>query len=281
MVAYVYYSLKIEYYEDDPDLPIFERISPNRKRLYSVEDIVHTLLHPDIHSSPVTCKKVPQYKAIHICSHVVAAAEISGDLDKFLCHQYQRGKQLINLTELATHGMPAGAGRKGGKLPKKKPRRKRVCDEENRIPLETSTANQSEYPTPSPIFCKKHVLSFRTRFSVSAASSSISIPKSQYGIGIMNPCGICRPELIHHVSFLLLPLRIVMQINSSCVLSLEMFLYVTDVEITFARQIKFWSNTLNSGTLLVLVLDCSNQSMVMPITISIVLHLNILIFNHH
>ena len=59
MVAYVYYSLKIEYYEDDPDLPIFERISPNRKQLYSVEDIVHILLHPDIHSSPVTCKKVP------------------------------------------------------------------------------------------------------------------------------------------------------------------------------------------------------------------------------
>ena len=65
--------------------------------------------------------KCPQYKAIHICSHVVAAAKISGDLDKFLCHQYQRGKQLINLTELATHGMPAGAGCKGGKLPKKKP----------------------------------------------------------------------------------------------------------------------------------------------------------------
>ena len=41
-----------EYIEQDPEycngLPILERIVPSRKRLYSVEDIVKLLLHPDL-----------------------------------------------------------------------------------------------------------------------------------------------------------------------------------------------------------------------------------------
>jgi hypothetical protein len=40
-------------------LPIYERISANKRRLYSVEDIASILLNPNLDSSSVVCKKVP------------------------------------------------------------------------------------------------------------------------------------------------------------------------------------------------------------------------------
>jgi hypothetical protein len=49
----------IEYYDSDEDLPIYERISANKRRLYSVEDIASILLNPNLDSSSVVCKKVP------------------------------------------------------------------------------------------------------------------------------------------------------------------------------------------------------------------------------
>ena len=45
-----------EYYNS---LPILERIIYSKKRLYSVEDIVKVLLHPDLRSSPYITTKVP------------------------------------------------------------------------------------------------------------------------------------------------------------------------------------------------------------------------------
>ena len=47
------------YYNDDKDIPILETFSMERKRLYSVEDIVQLLLHPNLKSSMFVATKVP------------------------------------------------------------------------------------------------------------------------------------------------------------------------------------------------------------------------------
>lgn len=47
------------YYNDDEDLPVLEKISLHRKRLYSVEDITRILLHPLMKSSKFVSTKVP------------------------------------------------------------------------------------------------------------------------------------------------------------------------------------------------------------------------------
>ena len=56
--------------------------------------------------------RCPQHKSLGVCSHSVAAAESNGELQKFL--ELYSKEQHINMIQLATHGMPAGAGRKGG-----------------------------------------------------------------------------------------------------------------------------------------------------------------------
>ena len=51
------------------------------------------------------------YKSISICSHTIAAAHSNGELKWF--GERRRGQE-TNLFQLAKHGMPLGAGRKGG-----------------------------------------------------------------------------------------------------------------------------------------------------------------------
>ena len=78
-----------------------------------------------------------QFKSLNICSHVVAAAQVNNDTDGFV--QWYRknfGNRLPNLTQLATHGMPAHAGRKGGKAPRKKAAPRLLPTTENRILLQ-------------------------------------------------------------------------------------------------------------------------------------------------
>ena len=48
-----------EFYEQDPQLPIYERIPSSRKWLYSIEDIVRILLNSRKTSSRLLCSKVP------------------------------------------------------------------------------------------------------------------------------------------------------------------------------------------------------------------------------
>ena len=74
-----------------------------------------------------------QFKCLNICSHTLAAARINDDVDGF--HK-KFGNRLPNLTQLASHGMPANAGRKVGKAPRKKTTRS-VITSENRIPLQS------------------------------------------------------------------------------------------------------------------------------------------------
>ena len=52
-------SLKpADYYEGDRRLPVFARISANKKCLLSIEDTVRCILHPQ-HSKKHLCRKVP------------------------------------------------------------------------------------------------------------------------------------------------------------------------------------------------------------------------------
>ncbi len=67
-----------EYYRADPELPIFERISPSRKRLYSVEDIVKRLLQPSLQSSKFISSKVPT----SICENVAFVVDLDRLDDK-------------------------------------------------------------------------------------------------------------------------------------------------------------------------------------------------------
>ena len=88
-------------------------------------------------------EKCPQFKSSGICSHTVAAAEVNGELEDFVkLYRARRVKQPPNLTKLAKHGMPSGAGRKGGRPAKKKvSQSKHVLTDENRVPLQYSNCD--------------------------------------------------------------------------------------------------------------------------------------------
>jgi len=47
------------YYNNDEAMPILEKLPMERKRLYSVDDIIKLLLHPNIKSSEFVATKVP------------------------------------------------------------------------------------------------------------------------------------------------------------------------------------------------------------------------------
>ena len=56
------------------------------------------------------------FKSIGICSHTVAAAESNHELSLYLTwYEKNKASKPTNLFQLAKHGMPAGAGCKGGK----------------------------------------------------------------------------------------------------------------------------------------------------------------------
>lgn len=54
------------YYNDDQAMSILERVSKEKKRFYSIEDIVKLLLNPNLNSSTFVATKVPTM----ICSSV-------------------------------------------------------------------------------------------------------------------------------------------------------------------------------------------------------------------
>ena len=54
------------YYNDDKDMPILEKISKYKKRVYSIEEIVKLLLNPNLRSSKFIATKVPNM----VCSSV-------------------------------------------------------------------------------------------------------------------------------------------------------------------------------------------------------------------
>jgi hypothetical protein len=60
--------------------------------------------------------KCLHYRSISICSHVVAVSQSNGDLHDFL-QSSAKSQMPPNLFQMAKHTMPAGAGKKGGRLP--------------------------------------------------------------------------------------------------------------------------------------------------------------------
>ena len=91
--------------------------------------------------------KCPHYKSTNICSHTIAAAESNGDLQQFMQWYCHHGKKVPNITQLSTHGMPAGAGEKGGKVARKKTGKKSIPADENRIPLSTAYLSSGQTST--------------------------------------------------------------------------------------------------------------------------------------
>ena len=90
--------------------------------------------------------KCPHFKSIKLCSHTVAASEVNGELKEFINWFKSKGScDTPNLMQLGIHGMPAGAGRKAGKLAKKKQTSKRTTPtDDNRVALDTTPRFQHQ-----------------------------------------------------------------------------------------------------------------------------------------
>ena len=83
--------------------------------------------------------KCIMFKGFSLCSHVIAAAQHNGDLQSFL--ESQQGRCRPNLTAIGNLGMPAGAGRKGGVVKRKRSREP--------TPIETCSVRPCIKPKPS------------------------------------------------------------------------------------------------------------------------------------
>jgi len=104
-----------------------------------------------------------QFKSLNICSHTLAAAHINDDVDGFI--QWYR----IKFAQFDSHGMPANAGRKGGKTPRKKTAPRSVITSENHIPLQSiHVVNNSTADNQNNSITQSH----------GGVSSSISPPYS-------------------------------------------------------------------------------------------------------
>ena len=79
----------------------------------------HVITHksPGVLSCESTC---PNWAAIRICSHTIAAAHFCSELGNFL-EKYRKKNCSPNLKKLSKVGMPKGTGKKGDKPPRKIP----------------------------------------------------------------------------------------------------------------------------------------------------------------
>ena len=83
------------------------------------------------------------FKSIEICSQTVAVANIDGDLPAYVAH-VSNIKGHPNLFHLSKHGMPPGAGKKGGQLPRSKSKR-------TAIPLRTTSLQPATSLSSGPL----------------------------------------------------------------------------------------------------------------------------------
>ena len=93
----------------------------------------------------------PNWKAMGICSHTVAVAEVNKKLQQFLSSR--KRKKGVNYTKLLTTSMPRGCGRKGGVAP-----RVRKPSQPITTRIEMSTASNTSYENAaSPtVTCHAH-----------------------------------------------------------------------------------------------------------------------------
>ena len=76
-------------------------------------------------------KHCQRYSAYGFCSHTFAVADVNGCLEKFI-QQINKKKRKVNLSSLVYHGLPDGAGEKGGKA---KPKRRRLTKDVDDLPV--------------------------------------------------------------------------------------------------------------------------------------------------
>ena len=91
------------------------------------------------------------WESSKICSHCVAAAQFSGNLEKFI-EWYKASKSKPNLSKLAQVDMPKGTGRKGEKPPRKRKKSTSVYHtliDNSTDTFEQEMATSSDSITPS------------------------------------------------------------------------------------------------------------------------------------
>ena len=125
-------------------------------------------------------KKCPRYGAYGFCSHTVAVAEVNGCLGKFI-EQLKKSKQKPNLSSLAYHGLPTGAGEKGGKA---KPKRRRLSVQtksalprRDRLSLVSTTQyHPRAHPQMSPVTTTITVPPVTPTIAVPPVTPTIAVP---------------------------------------------------------------------------------------------------------
>ena len=90
------------------------------------------------------------------------------------------------MTPLALEGMPAGAGRKGGRAPRKRSRTKSIPTDENRVPLTPTSNNKGVLPgktrdNSSACTSGNTAGSNPSPFSISPVNTSIPLPLTYDG----------------------------------------------------------------------------------------------------
>ena len=120
--------------------------------------------------------KCPQYKSLFVCSHAVAAAQFNGEVKEFMeWYRRRHGNHQPSFIKLAVHDMPAAAGRKGGKLPRKRVNRSYVSTNENHIPLKCSqrvNIDGASAPNGSPCISQQPTTNYVTNSHV----SNVTVP---------------------------------------------------------------------------------------------------------
>ena len=94
----------------------------------------------------VTCQDCPNWKALKICAHAIAAAEKSGILPKYIKWILDKGPAHINITALMTSDSSNGTGKKGGKASTARRKGGRTT---KRSPATTVVDRPAFIPTPA------------------------------------------------------------------------------------------------------------------------------------
>ena len=142
--------------------------------------------------------KCPHFKSLSFCSQVVAAAESNNDLADFLKWFQSKCRNSLNLMKMSKHGMPAGAGRKGGKIPKKKSTSTHVPTDENRVPL-SATQSAANTGNSSGVINFAPVSSVTGVYNMCSPSYSFGSPispsyDSPFGSPFGSPFALCQPS---------------------------------------------------------------------------------------
>ena len=130
----------------------------------------------------------PNWKALGICSHTVAVAEVNNKLAQFLSHR--KRKKGVNVTKLLTTTMPKGRGRKGGVSP-----RVRMPSQPITARMEMSAMTGTGFEAPAP-FTSHAQEGVNMSGYASPHFSMVNSPMSFYGPYPTNP--MCPPYPPYH-----------------------------------------------------------------------------------